>query len=363
MFKAIHKVTHQEIIALEPNWADPGQVDALRHLGRAEALICQGCKQPVRIKAGQVRIRHFAHKSLGTCTYGKEALALLMARALLYQRLRIAFGEAVTLEKQFEDKRFPRPVDCWLERDGVEPIAYWIVDARIRPQVRNVLREALAAAGARVHWIFIAPDMLRPFEERNDALLLSPIERDLATRTAFDKEALDGRFWHGESLHYLDSNAEALTTFRGLSCIHEPQVYQGRRFVSPLSEVLVAPRTGEFAHPGERERLASLEGERQRQEEERRRREEEEQSALLARLQTELVSRAASVKPSTFGKATIPAVTLLRPAPSAPKNAPTSYSLEDKEAVCVHCGERTRNWWTYHMGTCKCNACRKKGLY
>ena len=362
MFKSIQKNTQEEIIALDPAWGE--QVDALRRLDRENLLLCQGCRQAVRLRAGAIRIRHFAHKSRGTCTHGKESAALLLTRALLYQRLRLVFGETVTLEKQFDDKRFPRPVDCWVEREGMEPIAYWIVDTQIRPQFRDRLRDALKAMDAKVHWVFIADEMLRSFEERTDAVLLSTTERDLATITAFDVEVRDAHMWHGESLHYLDPKSENLTTFRGLVCVHGPQVYQGRRLSHPLAEVLIASKSGEFAHSGERERLALLKEELKSQKEEQNRRAEEQrlreeatEAALFAQLQAGYNARVAGIQQSTLDRF-LNSSELPKPAASVS----SVDSWDDREGVCVFCGERTRRWWTYYMGTCKCYACREKGI-
>jgi hypothetical protein len=361
MFKAVHKSTHQEIIAIAPEWAE--QIDTLRVFDRDNLLICQGCKQPVRLKAGQVRIHHFAHKSLGTCTYGKESPALLMARALLYQHLHTVFGGAVTLEKRFEDKRFPRTVDCWVEREGITPIAYWIVENRIRPQVRDALRSALESTGAQIQWVFTA-EMLRPFEEHQSRLLLSTTERDLAVKTVFDAEISEGSIWRGQTLHYLLQKESALATYRGLRCIHEPEVYQGRKLVHSISEILIAPKTGEFAHPGERERLAAIEAEKKRLEEERLQREQarlqreaEEHAAILARIEAAAHAQGKSVSFDTTAVLSNSSTTSPHTTPEKP-----SYSFEAKAGVCVHCGQRTHYWWTYHMGTCKCYECREKGL-
>ncbi len=105
----------QELLLLDSHWEH--DIESLRALDQHDLLVCQGCKQPVRVRAGEIRRWHFAHKQLLTCTYGRESPALLTARAVLYDWLVSKFGEKVTVEKKVDDNSCSRPVDCWVERD------------------------------------------------------------------------------------------------------------------------------------------------------------------------------------------------------------------------------------------------------
>ncbi|HEX9019181.1 MAG TPA: competence protein CoiA family protein, partial [Anaerolineaceae bacterium] len=111
-YKAIHAQTGQEIVILSPQWSR--RIDALREMDHADLLVCQGCRQPLRVKAGELKRAHFAHKHLQACSYGSQSLEILEARAVLYDWLLAQFGEQVTVEKQVEGGDLPRPVDCWV---------------------------------------------------------------------------------------------------------------------------------------------------------------------------------------------------------------------------------------------------------
>ena len=110
MFKALHRPSGEEIVILEPRWRR--QLDTLRLLDAQDDLVCQGCLQPVRVRAGEVKRWHFAHKHLQNCPYEFESPVLLQCRAVLYEWLVSQLGEdVVTLEKK---SPLPRPVDCWV---------------------------------------------------------------------------------------------------------------------------------------------------------------------------------------------------------------------------------------------------------
>ena len=55
MFKAIHTLDDQEIIILDPEWEDVNKLNELRGLDRRDLLVCQECRQPVRVRAGEDR--------------------------------------------------------------------------------------------------------------------------------------------------------------------------------------------------------------------------------------------------------------------------------------------------------------------
>lgn len=359
MFKAINLTDATEVIILDPAWS--GRVEDLRTLSHGDQLVCQGCRQPVRVRAGAIKQRHFAHKHLRDCSYGHDSPLLLKLRALLYTRLVAEFGPAVTLEKQIDGVNLPRPVDCWVQREAGD-VAYWIVEAALRPQARDAVSAALVGTGARVHWLF-ASVMLRLLEDDEKAVNLTTTERELTVTTPFDTELEGAYYINGGTLHYLNPETSELTTFRSLHLIHAPQVYRGRVLVSPFFEVLVARKTGEFAHEGERERLHQLQEEKARLEQlEAQRREEE-------RLRAEQ-GRAAS-PPAVWwspGSSTEPSSTAsLHVAPRSQPNSDIEDRLaafsRSKEGTCVFCGEKTSSWWWYDgkTGECKCGNCQKAG--
>ncbi|MBI3947447.1 MAG: hypothetical protein HY321_16105 [Armatimonadetes bacterium] len=414
MFKAIHSRSEAEVVILSPEWA--GRAGELREMGRDDVLICPGCRQPVRVRAGAIVRRHFAHKHLNNCPYGQDSAELLGARALLYERLARQFGEQATLEERLEGAGFPRAVDCWVAR-AAGPFGYWILDRAVRPPARDALKEAAERAGASIHWVFTA-GMLRFPEEPGRLICLTTTERDLQAETYFDtvlRRSPNGAPLlekEGASLHYLNPADGTLTTFRSLRQVHEPQVFGGRSYAHPLSEALVAPKTGEFAHPGERERMAALrrqhrrleaayrerrrrEEERRRQEQERReqarreRQRQEERTRLLAAREREIREREERERELRAcedeerqmrlaeehraarrrGPGAQPGTPGAEP-PEPRRRAPDLLtglgpSITTREGTCVFCGHKTTDWWTYDAATgeCKCHACLRAGRH
>jgi hypothetical protein len=343
MFKAIDRRTEQEIVILDPRWVD--QVDHLRALDRQDMLTCQRCKQPARVRVGEVRRWHFAHKHLENCPYSYESPTRLKARAILYQWLVSKFESGVTLEKELDSDCFPRSVDCWVEGESGD-IAYWIIESGMKPQKRDSLKRGLEETRTKANWVFIA-DMLREDEIDPNNLHLTTTEREFMQRSVYDQPVEHSRFTIGKSLHYLDPDNEVLTTFRGLHLVHAPQLYAaGHTEKHEMSEVLVLRSTGEFVHPGEHERLEKYkETEKERLEAEKRR-------ATGLREFTEWAS--------ARGRISYPAL-----GPEKKDSAREEHRklFEKEEATCEICGNRTRDWWTVNRATntCKCYDCLRKG--
>lgn len=377
MFKAINTRDLTEIVILAEEWA--GRLDRLRALDRADELVCQGCRQPVRTKAGAIRTWHFAHKHLANCRYGEEPPEVLECRALLFRRLQNEFGDAVTLEKQLDE--FPRPVDCWVEMEG-RRLAYWIVHTRLKPDVREILAAGFRRLKAEANWIFTA-GMLTPDEANPAVIHLTTTEREFQQESWFDRECRDPRAPAGASLHYLDPDAGDLITYRNLMLVHEPQVFAGRRLSGPLAGALVSHKTGEFAHPGEREHARKMREERARAEreakerEERARREAEErarqeqirqqQLAEQRRREAEERVRQEQITQERLAeqrrRARLAERTTQRAAGPPPAPAGALDGIVNREGTCVFCGKVTRDWWTHDgaTGTCKCRECQRKG--
>jgi hypothetical protein len=300
MFKAIDRRDDAEIILADD--VTDEDIPGLRLLDRQDILICQGCRQPVRIRAGDIRVWHFAHKNRELCPYGGESYSVLRARRVLYRRLKKEFGDKVEVEKQVAGVGLPHPVDCWIEGES-GCIAYWILDAGIQKRRRDELIDMLAQAGAEdPNWVF-TKEMLRQDPKRPNRIYLTVTERCLQKETALDKELHADECVIGRSLHYLDYDSEELITYRSLYQVHPPNGYQGRRYQSKLADVEVFHVRGRFAHPGEKERTRDL--------------------------------------------------------------LPRIRRLQGTAGICIKCGARTYDyaWFDAVTKACKCRSCAERGDY
>ncbi len=372
MFKALDTELGRHVVSLDPAW--DGQVEALRGWGRDGRLACPVCRQAVLLRAGEIKRRHFAHRDLSQCPLSHESAEVLAGRATLYAWLNTKFPAGVTLEKQFETEPdggypLPRSVDCWVERPGKRNLAYWLVDGKIDPDDRLRIPQFFAAYGAALNWVFLPRDARRG--RQPGRVNLSATERELLAPSEFDAVYSAG-ITSSRSLHCLDSESQVLTTYRALVCVEAPQYYEGKEVASELKQVLVLPRTGEFVHPGEYERLQVLREEQRRREEvrrkareaaERRRAEREAAAEAVASraVQAQGAPQVQPTRPPSPDRGQAPSKALdFWAARSSWLNRPEMPAAnEEPEGTCTLCGRRTRDWVVFDTktGECKCRDC------
>jgi hypothetical protein len=350
MLSALRKEDHQQVILLREDGL--AMAEALRAQAREDRIVCEVCAQPVLVRAGAERTWHFAHRTREHCPKAQESMELIECRALLYGWLRVRFPDTVQLEKVLPG--LPRPVDCWVDRPGKPPLAWWLVTAGLKPEIRDQLARGLAAAGALPHYVFVTR-MLTPDPDLHHGFILGTTERGLMRPSSY------GELYGGlsQSLHYLDGATRRLTTCRGLVAAHPPQGYRADLQEHALEEVRILPSTGEFVHPGEAERLKALheaarEKEAQRQESLRAANQAKKDRAARLAAKAALVPRpAAFVPPLPHAPAPLPAP----PSPVPPPVVlPTGPLL-----TCRVCGCQTRDWVVLYgnTGQCRCRACTR----
>lgn len=220
-----------------------------------------------------------------------------------------------------------------------------------------------------MNWVFLKTDFDAGSDEGGDSkrIDLNTTEQEFIAPSAFDRI---GGQWADEgqgSLHRLDPEAETLTTLCSLRLVHKPRFYDARHLSHPLDAVLIAPKTGEFVHPGERE---SWQKERVRREELRLQKErdaqqqEEEHQKWLADAQLCRVEqqRLDEENQEAYGAAvkTRSALESLRSRSTSPLRPVPSYG--SKEGTCRFCGVKTGDWYYFDSVTkiCECNACLKR---
>jgi hypothetical protein len=341
MYKAYNLETKKDVILLDPFWA--GQLGRLRAMDDRDALVCPGCLQPVRVRAGRTRRWHFAHKHLENCPFEQASPELLATRAVLYSWLLTKFEpEAVTIEKALPESVLPRPVDCWVESEG-RCFAYWIITVRLAPDLRERLKQSLVQSDAQANWIFHI-GMLRPQKYHPNRLHLTTTEREFLQVSAYDEPHQARCLEPAGTLHYLDPEREFLTTYRGLCRVHAPQLYRGQLHRSRIDELQVSLKTGEFVHSDEAGII------------EKHRREQIEQKRAIEHAQATLRQAAAAMQH------------LNKPDASQPTEAdiaiPAVHRPSQPEVGrCVFCGQETSDWWYFDRatGNCKCRACYRAG--
>jgi hypothetical protein len=304
----------------------------------------------LRVRAGQERRPHFAHKHLLSCSYTDESATLREARAVLYEWLSSKFGERVSIEKKVDNNSLFRPVDCWVEKDN-EIFAYWIFDTSLASEKRDQIWSSFDNPKVHVNYVFTSK-MLRKDADRSSGIHLTTTEREFMRRSIYD-EGNDFGSSARQSLHYLDTQQRTIITFRGLFVIHRPLVYKGSEIISELTRVLVSPKNGEFVHPGEHERLKQFLKEKTAKE--KHRRDAQERRNLLLMPSFQMPSNRLPPPPRASSAVQVTDHEIAH-------ETTLSHPLE-KEGLCIFCGVITTDWWTLDSktGQCKCKNCLRQG--
>lgn len=331
MFKALNARDRKEVVILDPKWL--GALTQLRELDRQDILLCQGCKQPVRVRAGEQRREHFAHKHLANCKYEDESAALRDCRAVLYQWLLSKFGENVSIEKQIDGINLIRPIDCWVTK-GSKIFAYWIFDSAMTPEKRRDLEKIVTKLGVQFHWVFDLR-LLKTKQDCPEEIILSTTERYFIRESKYDALYSDELFRVSGTLHYLDSENRTLTTFRGTSLCHAPQIYKGNKMTNEMEKILISPNNGEPVHSGEHEKFKEYENKKRTT-----------GAFESTRLEIPFTRRESQVAIDSM-------------------QSSQRHDLLNKSGKCIFCGEVTYDWWDYDgtTGHCRCRTCFKQGKF
>lgn len=353
MYKVLQIQDQVEITILQQRWKN--QVELLRQWGEANVLVCPGCRQPVRIRAGKVRRWHFAHKHLANCPLAGQSVELLTARALVYDWITAFTGEeCVSIEKDIAG--LPRPLDLWIET-ATTRFGVWIFDTRLAPELRQTLRTSLEGQGLRVLWLFTLT-MLHEDELVPGRLHLTTTEREFLRTSALDAAAEASGEAAGQSLHYLDLQQERLLSFRRLHLEHPPQRYRGRKNEHPLAEIQWLLEAAEPLHPGEAELLKRFTREAAAGRERLRR-----QEAFLARVHPPQRRLGGDLERFSRSeeKAPAPSPEIVQedhqtPPPPPPESGRQPFA---RQGVCIQCGKLTSDWVRFFgkTGECVCRAC------
>jgi len=249
MFKAIDKKEQKEIIIIDDRW-NKHSIEELRSCAQNNQLICPECRQPVLVKAGEIKQWHFAHRDTGSCPLTNESQSVLKGRCILYRWLSQKYPGKVSLEKSISDIDLPRPLDCYIETDIKKRFAYWILESGFRSHGK--IKEQLIGKDVYFQMVFLA-NMIRKGPEELSTLVLTPTERSFAYRSEYNQLYSETK---DAALTYLDLTNQYLHTFRGLFIVHKPQIFSYKKRLSEqLDKVLISPKNGEFVYPGEYEKL------------------------------------------------------------------------------------------------------------
>ena len=353
MYKCLSLETGEPILSLASQWRK--NLKKLRTLADSDNLVCQGCKQPVRLKAGKTRRWHFAHKHLENCPFVTSSPTLIYARSVIYDWLVERYGEkCVDVEIYLPKLNFPRPVDLSLQTDQSNCLI-WIIETRMKPSVRESLHESFASLGNPSFYIFL-DEMHHPVPDQPGKIYLTTTERECAQTSDYDYLGHPIDLPIGQSLHYLDPTSRILKSYRDLLCVHKPQVFSGRMHVERLDNIYLDLLRGTPVFPGEGEKLKKLTLRREHR---------KEKVEGARKVLGEFMNRMLPDKDADRGydeKRQTPNHHNLKSKLSSA--SAHSQSILVEAAICMLCGQTTNDWWYLDRATglCKCRTCLKNGV-
>lgn len=336
MFVAIHSGDKSRVTSIAAQWEE--RADALRELTNSGELICPGCEQLLWLRTGRKRRRHFAHRQLADCPMAHQSAEVLEVKAQLFQWLETKYPGRVNLDLPTGVPNWNQNVDLVVEPEPGRKFLYWVFDRQQRD------RENLCWYGSAndIHRHFIHTHSTLKLHSGHE-IALTASQRDFIGCSDFDAAvAFPG---HGH-LHFLDGEDSTVRIYRGLRCVHQPNLYAWEvQREGLLGTAKISPKTGEIVFPDDVEAR-----------EEWRRKEARDKSISAAAHR--------NAQPADEGDP------ILRPpgedvfaGTAADCHKPSAPSLNlNGPFRCEDCGIETTEWSvaTASAGTCVCRSCLNK---
>jgi len=362
MFKSIDMQNRTEIIIIDKQW-NKHSIEPLRQKGQANQLICPQCKQPVIVKAGEIKQWHFAHRDTGTCPLRNESERVLLGRTILYHWLCTKYPGKITLEKKISGLDLPKLLDCHVTTDSGKQFAYWILESGFRSH--RAIKDEFYGKDIFIHFVFLSNMIRHVKSDGISSLALTPTERSFAYVSEYNS-LYTNHFLLNAALTYLELSSRRLITFRGLGCVHKPQIYSYKqKLVENLDNILISPQNGEFVYPGEYEKRKSLQAKLskindkstsvKKKDHKLNHKSTFSMAPKLSSKETKSTESDPLAEESTFSKAS----KLSSKETKLTESDPLAYL--DKEYTCKKCGKQTKEWVKLDMSTnyCICRQCMK----
>jgi len=215
MFVALKLSNRARVTSISSEW--DGQVEVLRDMASNGELVCQGCEQLLWLRTGEKRRRHFAHRTLKDCPLAKKSPEVLEAQFRLYHWLDGRYPGKVELDLAPPGANSQVIADLQLKIDSEKTILIWIFDRQQRD--RQCMIDSSQLPGMLTQFVH-TESALKLHSEH--AIALTASQRDFVVCSEFDRSVGMARRGH---LHFLNSKDGTLSVFRGLRCVHAPNLF------------------------------------------------------------------------------------------------------------------------------------------
>jgi hypothetical protein len=237
MFVALHTADGSRVTSIASDWDD--RLGALRELAATGQLECPGCKQLLWLRISRKRRRHFAHRHLADCPLAHQSAELLEVKAQLFKWLETKYPGKVHLDMAIGVRGSDRLIDLLVEPGVGRKFAYWAFDRQQRSREEILAFQHLP--GVLVHFVHTQSTLV---QHSRAEIALTASQRDFIRSSDYDACVALGGNGH---LHFLDEADSKLRIYRGLRCVHPPNLYAwGALREDSLSEAKISPKTGEI---------------------------------------------------------------------------------------------------------------------
>jgi hypothetical protein len=301
-------------------------------------LICPGCEQLLWLRIGRKRRRHFAHRNLADCPLANQSAEVLEAKAQLYRWLEMKYPGSVHIDMTIGRPGWSELIDLVVEADSNRKFAYFVFDRQVR--ARENLLGYQRLSGVHAHFIHTQSTLVSHSESE---ITLTASQRDFIGRSDYDADKAYAGCGH---LHFLDGKASIVRIYRGLRCVHRPNLYGWEALrEGMLSTAKISPNTGEMVFADD---VATRQEWKSRLRQAKRRETEALRSALRTGQE--------GFGPRPAAEVSSDAASVIHPKPTVP---PLSLNSPFR---CEDCGIETRDWSvaTPSAGTCACKNCTRK---
>ena len=335
MFTAKIKQDSVVLNVLDAKWQEQGEL--LRGLTQRGELVCPHCGQDILLRDGEVRRRHFAHRTLAECPFKEQSAEVLDIKVKLYAWLESRLPGKVKMDCRLDIPGKEVFWDFLVEGENGRQFGYWIFDRQIRDREDRL--DAARDQGIRPV-IFHTKSVLNYYSK--EVLELTASQREFSRRSLYD-EALQVQGGH---LHFLNREG-AVKIFRGLKLYHKPNLYEWElRRIGPLNEAQLDVSNGELVFPEDqkaKQKFAELKKKRELEK--------------AARRKKPPAAKKTPPKSSLFYRPqhSVRKISHVRESPAGGENR------FNQPYECEACGQMTRDWIKLipKTGKCLCRVCNK----
>jgi hypothetical protein len=336
MFVALQTKNRARVTSIASHWNN--RLDELRELTNSGMLICPVCAQQLWLRMGTERRRHFAHRHLTDCPLSRQSAELLEVKGQLFDWLMTKYPDRVNLDLPMDAAKGSRLIDLSVEVEAGAIFAYWVFDRQQRS--RGDILAYLHRPNVHVQIIHTQSTLVTHSEAE---IALTASQRDFVGLSNYDACL---PFRRGGHLHFFDLKESVINIYRGLRCVHTPNLYRWEALrTNVLAVAGVCPETGEIVLA---EDVAACEEWDTKQQRGRRTGDETQMGAQ-------------GTGPESLGSCPMPEPGFALPSASGQESTSQGPNLNGPFR-CEDCGIITTAWSnaTPSAGTCVCRGCSHK---